>query len=267
MPIGAMMAGHGQLDDQQLCKRIRCHLVANKTARAAELDEEASVLRTEINNLENMDDQSVLHEYGAAFLDLESQASAPNQTPGMEICFHEPIEADHELPPTQLLGTMDDSDVHPYGKIEEDLEAEYDNVGLKTVQLSAGCEVDIDQMNLDQIQDVLKQTEFIEVSEADSADFQALCKNAYDKSITEEGMDVDEKAGILERAAMTGDFDVQGGLIGNMWSRLPKSNKYKIESTEAFCLKALRGQALQSLTWHCKALYILRMPKWLEAFK
>ena len=112
-------------------------------------------------------------------------------------------------------------------------------------------------VDMDNIENLLSQTQTFAVTEDDSKDFEDLCMQSYEHSLTEAGMDTDAKQASLRAAALTGDFDVQGGLIGNMWARPPKSNQYKQQSLQAF----FKGLLKLSLTRPHKALRGLARPR------
>ena len=75
--LGTMMAGHGQLDDQKLAKRIRVHLVDSKMASAAALDEQASNLRSEANMIIMMSDEELLSNYKDQLVQVDGEEIAP----------------------------------------------------------------------------------------------------------------------------------------------------------------------------------------------
>ena len=86
---------------------------------------------------------------------------------------------------------------------------------------------------LDDLEAMLSQAETFVVSEKDSEDFQKLCMKNYEKSLQEAGMDSQEVEDVMCKAAETGEFDITGGKIGNMWARLPKDNPFKVQSAQA----------------------------------
>ena len=75
LAANTMFAGHGQLGDEQFAKRLRRHLVDSKTAQAESLDEQASHLHSEVNNISSMVDEGIATEYGVAFSGLEAEES------------------------------------------------------------------------------------------------------------------------------------------------------------------------------------------------
>ena len=60
------------------------------------------------------------------------------------------------------------------------------------------------------------------------------------------GIDKAECDETLKHAALTGEFDVVGGKTGNMWTRLPKDNAFKMQSKET---KTIKAKAAIRATW------------------
>ena len=210
MPIGETQQETQQAEhdgaNRQDAKRLRLQVIENKLAQAEQLSEAAANLRAEADLASRLTDEEVLSNYSS-----ELQPAAP---------AHEQVE-DAEPSDVQIvdrtLGLTGDNGVFPKPSLQQkELEA-IDHWGA----------------DLDKIEELLRHTENFSVSEDDSKDFENLCHRSYEHSLTEAGMDIDEKDSAMRRAAETGDFDVQGGPIGNAWARLPKTNIYKQQSLQA----------------------------------
>ena len=213
-----MLSGHGQVDDQQLAKVIRTRIINRRIAEAVQLTEMANTLRVEADLMQDMSDALVLQQYAGEAGDVNEDAIA-STAPGNNT----------SLPDTFLL--------------DETQEAEQSGQIRQQEEAAPQLHTDIDdklamgkhrwQVNMNNIEDILKTANCFELSENNTQDFEALSKLAYDEALKEAGLDDDPKEAAMKLAAETGHFDVQGGQIRNMWARLPKDNPYKARSAQA----------------------------------
>ena len=128
----------------------------------------------------------------------------------------------------------DDEEDHQLGKIKQ--WAQGKNLSSLEDQQPAMIEEQCNrrfQLKVDNIEDLLQEARNFHVSETDSKAFEDLCKDSYECAMNEEGLDYHEKDAVLRKAAETGEFDIQGGVVGNAWARLAKSDKFKLECTQA----------------------------------
>ena len=264
-PCFVMMYGHGQLDDQQLAKRIRTKLIEEKTAQAHALTEQAANLRTEADLLSSLDDSQVLHNYGHQYSHLAYEGDELFQTSPGAAPSNLNFEADLETVLQGIPNTLMDRNS---GAITEAENSKDSSAAEGYLPTDPGLQSKLDeatqrfQTDMDNIEELLNRAQTFHIAEDDSADFETLCRQTYEKSLTEVGLDRDAKQDMLRLAAKTGDFEVQGGLIGNMWNTLPKDNKYKLQSLQAFLrpFEASPHKALHGLKRPCRVLQGLARP-------
>ena len=224
-----MIGGHGRFGDQQLAKRLRTKIMNRRLAEASALHEQAATLRAEAELISSMDDTQVVDQYSEMFQDVEFEpdehsvaghANDADPWPLRDTLLLGDTQQETELEAMEQNGAAD-IDAHLDTKVT-DIEEKITNAGMRWMA------------DMNNIKEILSNAQDFVVSEANSADFEALSKQAYDQSLKEEGLDNDPRQAMLKKAADTGEFEVSGGMIGNLWARLPKDNPWKIKSTQAF---------------------------------
>jgi hypothetical protein len=215
-----MMAGHGQVGEIPLAKRIRTHLVDAKVLEARSLEEQAAQLRCEADLVNELNDEQILENYQHKIFDVEGNPVPPE------------LLDSHGGEKSRADGAGG------FGSFESELEATLIQQSsadtlLDAMSGSANLAMTNWKDSMDEIEKLLSATETFQISEADSTDFSKLCSDAFDTSLTEADVHIDERKAMMKHAAETGEFDVYGGFIGNMWARLPKTDSFKQEAAQA----------------------------------
>ena len=207
MPLTQLDDSVNSVDLGQAAKRLRTKLVSETLAQAAEYESHAADLRAEAGLTESMSDSQLLELYTKGMLTVETGRGDDSW---QAATFENDLSENLAREPQPVLR---DSSSAALGKAQAQADANF-------------------QCNLDRISDLLSVAEHITVSNEDSVDFESLATKAYEQSTKEAGLDqadIDARTEAIKEAARTGDFDIQGGQIGNAWARLPKDTPFKLQ--------------------------------------
>lgn len=253
-----------------MTKRLRRKLIKKHEAEANRLAQELEQKRMAVQHARDMTEAELekAHKDGDISLSQGTSATADVSISGDEaqgepsVRGEEPVQFEDAQPRTPLIGANIDDEKEGMGKLQNPKvqtehsvavmnetfdsligfddsfsgAAQVERVNLAT---SAAVNLKLDRSNrilsdeLHNIEKLLHNTKAWCLSQDDHDDFKELCYQTYEQSLQEFGLDeVDEKQE-LRKTAETGEFDIQGGKIGNMWARLPKDNPYKLQSASA----------------------------------
>jgi hypothetical protein len=268
--LSIMLGGHGQVPDQQMAKAIRNRVINNRKAQVQALLEQAQVLQLEAELLPGMEDSVLLQQYGLEVGDMDEEAVAASTTAAgsTEVDFEEMphLKSDTEEEEEEAAATLKVADTLQMGETQDlgmEKSEQVQGVPPRThTEIDDKLEKGQAQWEIDMhdLEEILNTAQSFQLSEANTQDFEALSKLAYEEALKEAGMDEDPKEKAMLEAAESGRFELQGGHIGNMWARLRKDNPWKMKTAQA-SIRTPEGQpctVLQGSTRLPQALRPLR---------
>ena len=247
--------------EESHAKRLRTHLINTKNATIAAFEEECAYLKTEVGLIQDINDEQLMEQYGMVSIDEDVAEAATIAGNPWADSLAEAATVAGEAGAGSLAmadtfageagaGSLAMADQHlpsnntcAQPPFQQSFEAEFNSAmqqidnqkaALQTHDQQRAAAWDRFNTDLDDIQGLMKQAEVFNVTEQDSQDFVALCHSAYSKSLEEAGLQEDDKTNAMRISAETGEFQLQGGTVGNAWARLPKDNEFKIKSAQVF---------------------------------